>query len=55
MWLFPFKIPNISLLFGLYVETYGSMSSVFFSVVVNSKFLGIDVAFLKPSIINLSG
>ena len=31
------------------------MYSVFFSVVVKSKFLGIDVAFLKPSIINVSG
>ena len=31
------------------------MCSVFFSVVVKSKFLGIDVAFLKPSIINVSG
>ena len=55
MCILPFRIPNISVFFGLYVETYGSTSSSSFSFVVSNKFLGIDVAFLKPSFMTVSG
>ena len=41
-------------LYYLYDETYESMSSAFFSLVVKSRFLGIEVAILKP-LINVSG
>ena len=41
------KIPNISVLFGLIVETYGSTSSSFLVCVhvLKSESLGIDLAF----------
>ena len=51
------KIPNISVLFGLKVETYGSTSSSFFVCVhvLKSESLGIDLAFFMPSEITVSG
>ena len=50
-----FRIPNISVLFGLKVETYGSTSSSFLIHGVKSDSLGIDTAFLMPSKITASG
>ena len=51
------KIPNISVLFGLKVETYGSTSSSFLVCVyvLKSESLGIDLAFFMPSEITVSG
>ena len=49
------RIPNISVLLGLEVDTYGSISSLFLSCVVRSTFLGIVFAFLMPSEITVSG
>ena len=51
------KIPNISVLFGLKVETYGSTSSSFPVCVhvLKSESLGIDLAFSMPSEITVSG
>ena len=49
------RMPNISALLGLKVDTYGSTSSLFLSCVVKSTFLGIAFAFLMPSEITVSG
>ena len=51
------KIPNISVLFGLKVDTYGSTSSSFFVWVhvLKSESLGIDLAFFMRSEITVSG
>ena len=51
------NIPNISVLFGLKVETYGSTSSSFLVCVhvLKSDSLGIDLAFFMPSEITVSG
>ena len=49
------RIPNISVLLGLKVETYGSTSSLFCVCVLKSVFLGMDLAFLMPSENTVSG
>ena len=51
------KIPNISVFFGLKVETYGSTSSSFLVCVhvLKSESLGIDLAFFMPSETTVSG
>ena len=48
-------IPDISVLLGLKVETYGSTSSFFCVCVLKSVILGMDLAFLMPSEITVSG
>ena len=50
------KISNISVLFGLKIETYGSTSSFLVCVhVLKSESLGIDLAFFMHSEITVSG
>ena len=56
MYMLFLKIPNISVLFRLKDETYGSTSSSVLACVhvLKSESLGIDLAFFMPSEITVS-